>query len=159
MSDGGFDEILAQLFSKEVANKLYQELTTTFDKFDYLVTRREFTVIFLDDVLRHLQHLGDSKGVNKITNPSTGNVFNLIARDGELVAGIRFWLSEFHDTTSIRFRFRIASIQEDKEETTTRIKLVCDEAITNLADVGLYIDMTEPPEVNKEPELLKITEE
>jgi hypothetical protein len=156
---GKQQEVLAKLFSGEYANKLYEKLTTTFDTFEFLISRREFTVIFLDDVLRYLQGLGDRQDESKLVNFNTGNVFNLIARDGELVAGIRFWVNDDGISLWPMYRFRITSIGEDKTITTTRIKLVADGALTKLAEEGLIIGLIEEPptEVNT-IETIKIEE-
>jgi hypothetical protein len=106
---------------------------------------REFKIIFLDDVLRHLKSQGDAHTDGKLLNPSTGNVFNLIARDDDLVAGIRYWLVGSSEGIKVYFRFRITTIQECKTTTTERIKLVCDEAETNLEEVGISVPYDEEP--------------
>lgn len=146
----GNPDVAAQAVSaSKMGQKLYAQITSKFHKFEWLLTDREFNAIMVNDVHRHLKGLGDTQNKTKIRNPVTGNVFHLIGRDKDMVAGVRFWIEDGY-TDTINFRVRLTTTPEDIETTRVRIRTSSEEAVTELELVGIDLDIAEPPQEQAE---------
>jgi hypothetical protein len=117
-----------------------------FSKLDWMVSPEEFTAIALSDVNRSLLGLEDTKGVGKLKNPMTGNVFNRMGTLGDIVAGPRFWANEINEQTLVSFRFRLNGQDEGKDKTKERIRARAEEAMTEVTDILQEFDIQEPTE-------------
>lgn len=157
--------VVQTLLKASTAKKFYATLTTVFHDFEWLLNPEQFEHLFLADVRRHWLGGKDTQDPSKIQNPVTGNVFHLIARDGKLVGGIRFWFDLADGGQRVLcWRFRITATTETKTETTTRIKQTLTEAQMELVAAGIVelndVELAEPPQEVAEPqkETLYLTE-
>ena len=144
------DQVMHKLAVVGVGYKLFSRLCRHFPALNFLIDGSDFNHLFLKDMYRHLNGGGDTQSATKIVNPKTQNVFHMIARREDIVAGIRFWLVEsvhpqVGKVIAICYRFRITTTGEEVEETTARVRVACEEAQTELEVCGIDMDIQEPP--------------
>lgn len=121
-------EVMACFAKAKYGQSLFRALNRKFDNTEWLVSGEEFSSIFMTDLYRHLNNIGDSISETKLKNPSTGNVFHRIAIRDNLVGGIRFWVEDAHSGVGLgndlrlSWRFRIQALVSNKEEEEVRIR-------------------------------------
>lgn len=140
--------ILYSLNDHDIGGKIYDDLTSKFAKFEWLLERDIFAKLFLIDIDLRLQGKPTSVSPNRIQNPATGNLFHRIAIAAPFVGSVRFWAEEFFGCTTIGYRFRIVKMADESEEVDVRAEAREREAQVLLDMESSYsaiMEVKEPP--------------
>lgn len=113
-------EILYSLKKQDLGGQIYDFLTNSMPKFEWLLEREIFVQLFLVDIDLKLRGLATSVSPDRIENPNTGNLFHRIAVMPPYVGAVRFWAEDYGTLTDIGFRFRIVKLLSDDEEVDVR---------------------------------------
>lgn len=143
-------EILYSLRSKDIGGQIFDFLSSTMPKFEWLLERETFANLFLVDIDLKLRDLPTSVSPDRVENPATGNLFHRIAVMPPYVGAVRFWAENAVGTgTEIGFRFRIVKLLSDDEEVDVRAECREREAQVILdmeAVEETIMDVKEPPQ-------------
>lgn len=160
----GPEEVFAVMYKNDHAKQLFNFLGSKFGGMEWLIDDNEFSALFYVDVYRQLYGKAPTKTKEMIQNPTTGNIFHVIARVDDIVGGIRFWTRSDYsydddenasETTVVGFRFRVTSTTENEDETRERIRERCEEA---MVEMDLIQEAMEIKEVSIEANPIKIKE-
>lgn len=136
-------KIIAKVLHFKLGVRLWDFLHKRFPALEWMVSEEEFTALMLKDIYSHLTTGKSTQTTKMIKNPDTGNIFHIMANYGDIIGGIRYWCNR----GTICFRFRLAQQFEVDVKTRTNIRQTVEEAVAEVKEIMIVLDLNEPNHV------------